>query len=108
MEIKEIQCRLGENIKALRKARHLTQAQLSEMAEISEDTIKSVEQGRAWPEEKTLANITKALDVDVYHLFLPVGISFNNNSTEALKIKESIADNVRSYIDTVLKNVLSC
>lgn len=106
MEIKEIQTRLGENIKTIRKSRHLTQAQLSEMAEVSEDTIKSVEQGRVWPEEKTLSNITKALNIDVCHLFLPVGSSFNKNSDESKKIKEAIAENVRSYVDSVLENIL--
>lgn len=106
MEIKEIQTRLGENIKAIRKSQHLTQAQLSEMAEVSEDTIKSVEQGRVWPEEKTLSNITNALNIDVYHLFLPVGSSFNKISDESHKIKEAIAENVRCYVDSVLEQML--
>ena len=55
MNISEIQKRLGENIKQIRKTKKLTQFELAEKANVSEDTIKSLEQGRTWCSDKTLS-----------------------------------------------------
>ena len=79
MNSSEIQRRLGENIKQIRKSKKLTQFELSEKANVSEDTIKSLEQGRTWCSDKTLSQITDALDIDVVKLFTPVGISFKKD-----------------------------
>jgi transcriptional regulator with XRE-family HTH domain len=47
MQTKEIQNRLAENLKRIRKSRKLTQFQLAEMIGMSEETIKNVELSRA-------------------------------------------------------------
>ncbi len=103
MELSEIQNRLGENIKLFRKAKKLTQFELAEKADVSEDTVRSLEQGRTWLSDKTLYQITEALEVDVVKLFMPVGDSFKNNKENAAKLKEAIASDVRNYVDEVLK-----
>ena len=99
----EIQNRLGENIKRVRKSKKLTQFELAEKANVSEDTIKSLEQGRTWCSDKTLSQITEALEIDVVKLFMPVGTSFNNKENTA-QLKSAIADNVRDYINVILKD----
>ncbi len=99
----EIQNRLGENIKLIRKSKKLTQFQLAEKANVSEDTIKSLEQGRTWCSEKTLSQITDALEIDVVKLFVPVGESFKNNKENVNLLKSAIADDVRVYVNEVLK-----
>ena len=55
----------------LRKEKKWSQFELAEQADISEQTINSIESRRLWPSDKTLAKITDALDTDISRLFLP-------------------------------------
>ena len=57
----EIQSRLAENIKKIRKEKHLTQFELAEKANISEAMVKSIETCHAWPSENTLLLLSQAL-----------------------------------------------
>lgn len=102
----DIQKRLGENVKRIRKKQNLTQFQLAEKAELSEETVKNIELSRCWTSDKNLAKITKALGVDISVLFLPVKSSFDGDSENSLVIKEAIADNLRYYVDSVLKDIV--
>ena len=103
MNISEIQKRLGENIKQIRKTKKLTQFQLAEKANVSEDTIKSLEQGRTWCSDKSLSQITEALEIDVVKLFIPTGASFKKNKENTAILKSAIATDVRNYVNEVLK-----
>lgn len=102
----DIQKRLGENVKRIRKKQNLTQFQLAEKAELSEETVKNIELSRCWTSDKNLAKITKALGVDISALFLPVKSSFDEDSENSIVIKEAVADNLRCYVDTVLKDLV--
>lgn len=44
--------------------------------------------------------------MDISFLFLPVQSSFNEDSEKSIVIKKAIADNLKSYIDTVLKDII--
>ena len=99
----EIQNRLGENIKQIRKTKKFTQFELAEKANVSEDTIKSLEQGRTWCSDKTLSQITEALEIDVVKLFMPIGESFKKNKENTAKLKSAIAADVRNYVNEILK-----
>ncbi len=99
----EIQNRLGENIKRIRKSKKLTQFELAEKANVSEDTIKSLEQGRTWCSDKTLSQITEALEIDVVKLFMPIGESFRKNKETATRLKSAIASDIRDYVNEVLR-----
>ena len=103
MNLSEIQSRLGENIKKQRKLKKLTQAELAEKADVSDDMIRSLEQGRTWLSDKTLSQITEALEVDVVKLFMPVGDSFKDNKENAAQLKSAIACDVRNYVEEVLR-----
>ena len=98
----DIQNRLGENVRCIRKERKLTQFQLAEKAGLSEETVKNIELSRCWTSDKNLAKITTALGVDIHRLFLPVHTSFENDSDVTGAIKDAIAQNLRNYVDTVL------
>jgi transcriptional regulator with XRE-family HTH domain len=63
---------LSRNIKAVRVARQMTQAQLAEYADISLSYLVNIESCNTWVSDKTLVNIAKALNVEVYELFLPL------------------------------------
>ena len=104
MDLLEIQNRLGENIKRVRKSKKLTQFELAEKANVSEDTIKSLEQGRTWCSDRTLSQITEALEIDVVKLFMQIGTSFNHLKENTEQLQSAIADNVREYINGILKD----
>ena len=101
----DIQNRLGENVKRIRKEQKLTQFQLAEKAELSEETVKNIELSRCWTSDKNLAKITKALQVDIHCLFLPVSSSFDTDSKDSSVIKKAIAENLKSYVDSVLGEI---
>lgn len=103
MQDLEIKNRVAENIRKIRKERKLTQFQLAEKSNVSEATIKSIELSHSYPEEKTLSQITEALDIDVVQLFMPVGSSFKQNKENLTKLKSAIAEDVKTYIEEILK-----
>ena len=102
----DIQKRLAENVKRIRKSKNLTQFQLAEIAEVSEETIKNIELCRCWTSDKNLAKITEALEVDIHRLFLPISTSLDEDSENINQIKNSIAENLRNYIETKLREIL--
>ena len=60
--MKDVKPIVAENLAALRKKRGMTQAELAERADISLDTIKSVENGRRAMSLDTYLNIVHALE----------------------------------------------
>lgn len=102
MNSSEIQNRFGENLRFIRKQRKLTQFQLAELANVSEDTIKSLEQGRTWFSEKVLSQITEALDIDVVQLFIPIGESLISRNENSEQLKIAISKNIRNYVESIL------
>ena len=105
MTCDDIKKRLGENVKRIRKEQHLPQFQLAENAELSEETVKNIELSRCWTSDKNLAKLTKALEVDIHSLFLPVNSSFDDDSQDSVIIKNAIADNLKHYVNSVLKEI---
>ena len=106
MQAKEIQNRLAENLKRIRKSQKLTQFHLAEMIGMSEETIKNVELSRAWPSEKTLSQISEALNVDVYHLFMPIPASFSVNQEIKENIKQVISLTYKDFVESTLREVI--
>ena len=99
MESKDIQKRLAENLRKIRKNKKLTQFELAIKCDLSEAMIKNIELNRSWPSEKTLSQITKALDIDIYKLFLPVAADREQKKEIKMSIKEEIIKEIRRYID---------
>ena len=60
---------LGERIAALRKARHVTQAQLAEALEVSQQTIQAYEVGRRRIPVSALPVVARTLSVSLEDLF---------------------------------------
>lgn len=102
MESKDIQKRLAENLRKIRKNKKLTQFELAIKCDLSEAMIKNIELNRSWPSEKTLSQITKALDIDIYKLFLPVAADLEQKKEIKMSIKEEIIKGIRRYIDRQL------
>lgn len=60
---------LGARIKELRKARRLSQDQLSEKINIDPKHLSRIEVGKSYPSLDTLEKIAKALNVEIKDLF---------------------------------------
>ena len=105
MKSQDIQNRLGENLKIIRKSHKLTQFELAEKANVSEDTIKSIELSRFWPSERTLAQISEALEIDIFYLFLPTVSSISGDAEIETKIRQTIKQKYSEYVESLLKNL---
>ena len=106
MKDSEIQLRLAENLKRIRKSQKLTQFQLAEKAKISDETIKNIELCKTWTSEKTLSQITEALNIDIHTLFIPISSSFDKQCAEDnQRIKANILENLRQFVEVNLKKM---
>ena len=101
----EIQVRLAENLKRIRKSKKLTQFELAEKSDISEGMVKSIETCHAWPSEKSLLQISKALDTDIYHFFMPVESSFEVEEKIQTELKETIKKNYCEYLEKMMQKL---
>ena len=61
---------LGKRIRELRKAKKYTQEQLAEKVDIGTPNISYFETGKYSPSIETLEKIAKALDVEIYELYM--------------------------------------
>lgn len=85
MESQELREALSQNLKKYRKIKNWSQFELAEKAEISEQTINSIEGLRLWPSDKTLAKIANVLEVEMYRLFVPQKLSIQSEAIADLK-----------------------
>ena len=60
------------NLRFYRNKQGLTQEKLSEVCGISTDYLSQIERGKRTPSFKRMDIIAKALNVEVYKLFLPL------------------------------------
>lgn len=85
---------LGQRIQKLRKDKKITQEQLAEMVGIDPKNISRIEKGNNYPTAENLTSIAKALNVDIYELFVFNSIPFE-------QMKEEIINSLNSE-----KNIL--
>lgn len=105
MESKEIQQRLSENLRKIRKNKKMTQLDLAIKCDLSEAMIKNIELNRSWPSEKTLSQITDALELDVYRLFLPLAIDFEKEREIKVSVTDEIKKCLRKYLEEKLNSL---
>jgi transcriptional regulator with XRE-family HTH domain len=106
MDIKKI---FGENLKFYRKAKHLSQEQLSEKVGISVKHLSSIERGLNFTSGDLLEKLAVSIDVPVYYLFVNQReIIYNDNMLNTIdKIVEKKLTKVIEEIKTdVRKNNL--
>jgi len=61
---------LGKRIQQLRKHKKITQDTLAELIGIDPKNVSRIENGNSYPSPETLVSIAKALDVEIYELFV--------------------------------------
>lgn len=101
----EIQKRLSGNMKLYRKDNGFSQEKLAELADVSPETIKSIELLRSWPSQKSLSAIASALNIDVYKLFLPIPSSFEIEFEIKQKILNSAHQGFEKFLETIKDDV---
>ena len=106
MDQDNLKFRLSTNIKKFRKEYKLSQFELAERAELSEQTINSIESRRLWPSDKTLLKICGVFDLDVYQLFLPEMLSLAYRNPDYAELKSAVVESVRHLVSQTLDEIL--
>ncbi|MBQ9141825.1 MAG: helix-turn-helix transcriptional regulator [Lachnospiraceae bacterium] len=108
---------LGENIKALRKSKGLTQEELAIRINVVRQTVSKWEKGFSVPDAEALQKIADVLEVDVKQL-LGTGVEMeksNNNElveqlariNEQLIIKNKRASRIWKIVGIVLLSIMA-
>ena len=98
---------LAANLKKHRKMLGLSQEKLAEMADLSWQTINSIECHRTWVSDKTLESLADALKIDTFHLLLPIedttpkAIDANEAVKRLVKIKRSFDDAFNETVNLI-------
>jgi transcriptional regulator with XRE-family HTH domain len=109
MGIKEPDLRriLAANLKKHRNMLGLSQERLAEMADLSWQTVNSIECRRTWVSDKTLESLAEALKIDAFQLLLPITSlpAPALNPSEALrkinKVKRVFDDSFNEILNSV-------
>jgi len=98
---------LAANLKEQRKMLGLSQEKLAEIANLSWQTVNSIECHRTWVSEKTLESLADALKIESFQLLLPSKNTLlkSINSDEAVKklvkIKRSFDDSFNEIVNLI-------
>jgi len=92
----------GKNIKNRREHKGWSQEELSEKAHVSKNTISDIETGQKFARAKTLINLARVFDTEVYELFKPENIM--PDDAEGILIKYN--NRVKETLDKTFKEYL--
>ena len=93
---------LGKKIQQLRKKKNYTQDILAEKINIDPKNVSKIENGNHYPSAETLTAIAKALNVEVYELFVfKDSISYESMREEIIKAMDN--DKITLYLYQMLK-----
>ena len=101
----ELQTRVIQNIRALRKKAGLSQERLADKADISRQMMNDIEGRRRWLTKRTLVKLANALEVDVHELFIPS--AQENEKTKGIydTITQEVVSQVKEAVDKALKEL---
>ena len=66
MDVKKL---FGQRIKEIRKAKNLSQEELSERAEIAQNSLSNIETGNHFVTAETIEKLVEALDIEPFEFF---------------------------------------
>ena len=93
MDIKKL---FGRRIKELRKSRNLTQEQLAEMLDISQNAMSYIETGENFISAETLQKLLLAFQIDIEELFKIKHLQGNTEMlNEIIKILNAHPDKIQ-------------
>ena len=104
---------LSDNIRAYRKALHLTQERLAESADISLSYLADIEHCKTWISDRTLLRLAKALHRQPFELLLPAGQAQETEQADIHKIsdimheeKKELMKAVSAICDTTIQQIM--
>jgi transcriptional regulator with XRE-family HTH domain len=104
---------LAQNIKKRRESLGMTQERLAEISNLSVQTINTIEGCRMWVSDKSATRLAKALNIEVFQLFMPHHVNINELDARQIAVllefwqKTKLAiDGLDSQIDGEFKEVL--
>ena len=98
---------LALNLKEQRKTLGLSQEKLAEIANISWQTVNSIECHRTWVSDKTLESLADALKIESFQLLLPSentllkSINSDDAIKKLVKIKRSFDDSFNEIVNLI-------
>ena len=91
-----------KNLKEYRKKCGFTQAQLAEKVKVTPNYIGMLEMGRNFPATDLIERIAKALNIEMYELF----VESHSPTKELEKLRQDIIDEIKKTItETVIQTV---
>lgn len=92
---------LAQNIKSRREFLGLSQEKLAEAANMSVQTINTLEGCRMWISDKSITRLAKALEVEIFQLFVPYQLNKNelNPSSAAvlLELRQKVKNDLNNF-----------
>ena len=97
---------LSLNIKRQREKLGITQENLAEKANISAAMMNDIEGCRTWISDKTIKNLSSALQIDTYRLFIPENTSGDAIPVEIImELSLELHEMLRKYTENVEKTL---
>jgi transcriptional regulator with XRE-family HTH domain len=97
---------LAANLKKQRMILGITQEKLAESAEISTNMVNDIEGCRTWVSDKTLIRLARALQTEIWRLFLPVSTrSLDRKNLAGVEIASELKD-IKKKFDVQFENAL--
>jgi len=100
----QVKERLALNIKGLRKKWGFSQEKLAELTNLSAQSISDIEGCRTWVSDKTLEKLAKALNVDIFQLFMPPQGDSGENSeaflyNQLMELRTTMKEDIDKRLD---------
>lgn len=105
MTEEELQTRVIQNIRTLRKKLGLSQERLADKADISRQMMNDIEGRRRWLTKGTLVKLSNALGVDVHELFIPSAQESENTKGIYEIITKRVVLQVKETVDKALQEI---
>ncbi len=105
MTEEELQTRVIENIRTLRKKAGLSQEKLADKADISRQMMNDIEGRRRWLTKGTLVKLANALGVDVHELFIPYAEENDATKSAYEAITKKVVAQLKEAVDKALDGI---
>lgn len=101
----ELQTRVVENIRIIRKQQGLSQEKLADKADISRQMMNDIEGRRRWLTKATLIKLCNALAIDPHELFVPIPKENPDMQSTYEVIMKKVVSQVQAAINESLESL---
>jgi transcriptional regulator with XRE-family HTH domain len=92
---------LAQNIKSRRENLGLSQEKLAEATNLSVQTINTIEGCRMWVSDKTITRLAKALNTDIFQLFVPYQSGKNELTASPAAVLLELRQKVKNEVNNL-------